>query len=92
MEQTFSCAKSENPAKIQAMMLEALEGNEKILSDPAPFARVSGGTNEGTQYTVRVWCKSADYWDVYFDITQAVTEKLGENGVQAPAVRVITDK
>ena len=92
VEQTFSCAKSENPAKIQAMMLEALEGNEKILSDPAPFARVSGGTNEGTQYTVRVWCKSADYWDVYFDITQAVTEKLGENGVQAPAVRVITDK
>jgi small conductance mechanosensitive channel len=44
------------------------------------------------QFTVRVWCKSADYWDVYFDITQAVTEKLGANGVQAPAVRVITDK
>ena len=92
VEQTFSCAKSEDPTKIQAMMLEALEGNEKILSDPAPFARVSGGTNEGTQYIVRVWCKSADYWDVYFDITQAVTEKLGANGVQAPAVRVITDK
>lgn len=92
VEQTFSVAKSEDPAKIQAMMLEALEGNEKILSDPAPFARVSGGTNEGMQFTVRVWCKSADYWDVYFDITQAVTEKLGANGVQAPAVRVITDK
>ena len=92
VEQTFSVAKSEDPAKIQAMMLEALEGNEKILSDPAPFARISGGTNEGMQFTVRVWCKSADYWDVYFDITQAVTEKLGANGVQAPAVRVITDK
>ena len=92
VEQTFSCAKSEDPAKIQAMMLEALQGNEKILSDPAPFARVSGGTNEAMQFIVRVWCKGSDYWDVYFDMTQAVTEKLGANGVQAPAVRVIADK
>ena len=92
VEQTFSCAKSEDPAKIQAMMLEALQGNEKILSDPAPFAHISGGTNEAMQFVVRVWCKNADYWDVYFDMTQAITEKLGQSGVQAPAVRVITDK
>ena len=61
-------------------------------SEPAPFARISGGTNEAMQFTVRAWCKTEDYWDVYFDLTQAITEKLGENGVQAPAVRVISEK
>jgi small conductance mechanosensitive channel len=43
------------------------------------------------EFTVRAWCKNADYWDVYFDLTQGVTEAFGEtkeNGVQAPAVRV----
>ena len=87
---TFACAKSESPAAIQKLILEAMRANEKVLDDPAPFARLSGGTNEAMQFTARAWCKSADYWDVYFDLTQAVTEKLGENGVQAPAVRVIS--
>lgn len=87
---TFACAKSESPAAIQKLILEAMRTNEKVLADPAPFARLSGGTNEAMQFTARAWCKSADYWDVYFDLTQAVTEKLGENGVQAPAVRVIS--
>ena len=87
---TFACAKSEIPAAIQKLILEAMRENEKVLADPAPFARLSGGTNEAMQFTARAWCKSADYWDVYFDLTQAVTEKLGENGVQAPAVRVIS--
>ena len=89
---SFASAKSEDPKKIQDLMLEVMGQNEKVLKDPAPFARISGGTNEAMQFTVRAWCKTEDYWDVYFDLTQAITEKLGENGVQAPAVRVISEK
>ena len=76
----------------KALMQEVMVAHEKVLQDPAPFARVSGGTNEAMQFTVRAWCKTADYWDVYFDLTQSVTEKLGANGVQAPAMRVISGK
>ncbi len=89
---TFALAKSEDPQKITALMQEVMAVHEKILAEPAPFARVSGGTNEGTVYTVRAWCETADYWDVYFDLAQGITEKLGAAGVQAPAVRVIADK
>ena len=89
---SFASAKSEDPKKIQDLMLEVMGQNEKVLKDPAPFARISGGTNEAMQFTARAWCKTEDYWDVYFDLTQAITEKLGESGVQAPAVRVISEK
>ena len=89
---SFASAKSEDPQKIQDLMVEVMAANGKVLKDPAPFARLCGGTNEAMQFTARAWCKTADYWDVYFDLTQAITEKLGENGVQAPAVRVISDK
>ena len=43
------------------------------------------------EFTVRAWCATADYWDVHFDLAQAITEKLGEAGVKAPAVRVISE-
>ena len=58
---TFASAKSEDPQKIQSLMLEVMDQNEKVLKDPAPFARISGGTNEAMQFTVRAWCKTADY-------------------------------
>lgn len=88
----FSCAKSEDPANIQAILLKVMKENSKVLTTPAePFARVSGGTNEAMSFTVRAWCKNADYWDVYFDLTQSIIEALGEAGVQAPAARVLVE-
>ena len=87
----FACAKSEAPAKIQDMMIAAMKANPKVLSDPEPFARISGGTNEAMEFTVRAWCKSDDYWDVYFDLRQKITESMAENGVKAPAVRITSE-
>ena len=89
---SFASAKSEDPQKIQELMLEVMEQHPKVLKDPAPFAHISGGTNEAMQFTVRAWCSTSDYWDVYFDLTQSITEKLGENGIQGPAVRVIREE
>ena len=88
----FSCAKSENPAKVQSIMVKVMESNAKVLSEPEkPFARVSGGTNEAMNFIVRAWCNNADYWEVYFDLTQSIIEALGAEGVQAPAVRVVSE-
>lgn len=89
---TFGCAKGTDVAKVQQVMLDTMAANELVLADPAPFARLSGGSNEAMEFTARAWCKSADYWTVYFDLTQAITEALGAAGVAAPAVRVVTDK
>ena len=87
----FACAKSEVPDRIQKIMVETMNANAMVLSDPAPFARISGGTNEAMEFTVRAWCKSADYWTVYFDLTQSITEAMAAAGVQAPAVRVLAE-
>ena len=89
---TFLTARSEEPARIQALMKEVMAANEKVLSDPEPFAQISGGTNEALEFTARAWCKTGDYWDVYFSLIQAISEKLGANSVQSPAVRIISDK
>ena len=88
----FTTAKSEVPQKVQDIMKAVMAANEKVLTDPAePFAQVSGGTNEAMEFTVRAWCATADYWDVYFGLIQGIVEALGEAGVQAPAARVITE-
>lgn len=88
---TFACAKTESPAKLQKLMTEVMEADPKVLKDPKPFARISGGSSEAMEFAVRAWCKNEDYWDVYFDLTQKITEKMAENGVKAPAVRITAE-
>lgn len=85
----FSCAKGENVQKVQDLMIKVMKKNSLVLKDPAPFAQLSGGTNEAMEFTVRAWTKTENYWDTYFQLTQQVTEALGEAGVKAPAVRII---
>ena len=88
----FSCAKSEKPAEIQKCILDAVAGSKFALREPAPFARVSGGTNEAMEFTVRVWCKTENYWDLYFELNQSIVEAFAARGVQAPALRVLNEK
>ena len=87
----FSCAKGEDVKAVQQLMLDVMEKNPQILKDPAPFASLSGGTNESMEFTVRAWCESDDYWDVYFALTQDITVAMGNAGIHAPAVRVISE-
>ena len=40
------------------------------------------------EYVTRVWCKGADYWDVYFNLNENVRESFAEKGVKLSYPRV----
>lgn len=81
----FNLTGAEDISKVQAIILEAVAKNEKVLQDPAPFAGPLEGIPGGLCYTVRVWTESANYWDVYFDLMQAIPTALGVGGIGGPA-------
>ncbi len=89
---TFSCAKGEDIENVQKIMIDTMMKNGKVLHEPAPFAQLSGGTNESMEFTVRAWTANANYWAVYFGLTEEIAKALGEAGIKAPAIRVVSDK
>lgn len=89
---TFTCAKTEKPAEIQTLLRSVIDNHPMTLKSPEPFARLSGGSNEAMEFTVRAWCKNEDYWDLYFDLTQGIVEAFAAKGVQQPAQRITVDK
>ena len=67
---------------------------EKVLVDPAPMAVVTAYGESAIQYSLRVWVKSADYWDVYFAVNQRVKNIFDEQGIAMtyPHLNVHLDK
>ena len=71
-------------AKAQAVILQVLKSQPKVLADPAPLVRMSEHAASAIIIAVRPWCKTADYWDVYFDTTEKVRAAFIENNISIP--------
>lgn len=76
---------------VYAAVLDAVANTPTALQDPAPFVRVNGYTNYAVVYLIRVWCKSEDYWDTYFDLMQKVGEYKDKHGIVGgvPSMNII---
>lgn len=61
---------------------KAVEVTPKALQDPAPFVKIIGYNEYSISYIMRVWCKSEDYWDVYFALTENIGKEKDAAGVK----------
>lgn len=78
---TFTASYDAAPEKVILALQEVLDKNEKVLKDPQAFVRLSAYKDSAIEYTVRAWCASADYWDVYFDVLGDVKKQFDAAGV-----------
>ena len=67
---------------------------DNVLLEPAPKAVITGYGESAINYSLRVWVKTEDYWDVYFAVTQRVKEIFDQQGVEMtyPHLNVHLDK
>ena len=71
--------------KAQKLLLELLNSDKRVLSDPAPVQVVLGEmADSAVVIYARAWVNSGDYWDVYFDYNKKFYEIMPENGFTFP--------
>ena len=84
----FKAAFGTDQNLVLGLMRKAAEGTKGVLADPEPFARFSGCADNAQEFTLRAWCATGDYWDVYFDLLQNVSGAFGQAGIAAPATKL----
>ena len=93
---TFSISYEDDYEKARDILLGVLESNPKVLKTPEPTVRMLQHGASAVVIATRPWCRTADYWDVYFATTEAVRAAFIENNISIPYdqldVHVIKDK
>ena len=84
----FNASYDSGTEEVKQAILAAIEKDERILKDPAPFVRLLAYKDSTVEYVTRVWCKGSDYWDVYFNLNENVRESFAEKGVKLSYPRV----
>ncbi|MBR6472837.1 MAG: mechanosensitive ion channel [Firmicutes bacterium] len=73
---------------VKSVLLKATADTGDVLVNPAPFARMTAVDDDTYIFTVRAWCETAKYWDVYFDLIENCSKALAENGIDDPEERI----
>ena len=84
----FSVRPDTDAARMSGLLRGIAASHDKVLQDPPPFARLTKLTETAAVYTLRVWCRNADYWDVNYDLLEHAGRALIENGISFPAARM----
>ena len=95
IDQDFKITNDIDQDFVKRVLLEAASVSPGVLSDPEPFARLTAVDDDTYIFTVRAWCETPKYWEVYFDLIENCSKALSANGIDDPeeriAVRLVSD-
>ena len=63
---------------------ELVAADERILADPACKIAVSELADSSVNFILRPWVNAADYWNVKFELTEAIKKRFDQEGISIP--------
>jgi len=70
--------------KVRAAIKDLIDADDRILKDPECLIAVAELADSSVNFNVRPWVKTADYWGVKFDFTEAVKKRFDKEGISFP--------
>lgn len=83
-EWVFGVEYGEDFEKVKAVLQRIIDADPRILKDPAPMIALGALSACSVDIKVRAWAKTADYWDVYFDMNKIVYDTFNKEGIGFP--------
>jgi small conductance mechanosensitive channel len=80
----FGIGYDDNIRQAKEILEKIITEDSRILKDPAPVIAVLELGDSSVNFAVRPWVNTADYWAVYFDITEKVKLTFDENNISIP--------
>ena len=84
VDMVFGIGYDDDIKKAKDVLMELINDEDRILKDPEAVVAVSELADSSVNFVVRPWVKSADYWGVMFDFTEAVKLRFDKEGISIP--------
>lgn len=70
--------------KVKQVLTDIVTSDPGTLEDPAPTIGLLEMADSSINFAVRPWVNTADYWDVFFRLQEAIKLRLDEEGITIP--------
>lgn len=80
----FDTSYEDNPEQVITVIKAVIGAHPKALFTPEPFVRISAYKDSSIEYSIRVWCATTDYWDLYYDLLEQIKKAFDQAGIEIP--------
>lgn len=77
----FAIGYNDDIDKAKKILEDNVNANKSVLKEPIPIVKLHELADSSVNFVCRPWVKPADYWDVYWDITQEVKRRFDSEGI-----------
>lgn len=84
IDMVFGVSYSDDLQKAKEVLQKLCDSDERILKDPETVIAVSELGDSSVNIVCRPWVKPADYWGVFFDLTEKGKVELEKAGCSIP--------
>ncbi len=88
VEWIFGIGYDDDIDKARQVIKDTMFGDERILDRDTPYIHVSELGDSSVNFKVRALCNQADYWDLFFEKTEAIKKAFDANGITIPYPQV----
>jgi small conductance mechanosensitive channel len=85
----FGIDYSDDADKAVGIITRIADAEMRIMSDPAPWVRVTNLGASSVDITARLWCSAEDYWELKFELTKAIKEAFDAEGISIPYPHIV---
>lgn len=85
---TIGVAYTSDVEKVKEVVDKVLKANDRILSDPVPFVRVTNMMDSSLEITILAWCKSEDWATVRSDLYEECKVAFEKAGIEIPFTQI----
>ena len=69
---------------IKGKYMKLISKNELVLKEENNYVKLSKPDDSALVFAVRVWTKTENYWDLYFDLMESIKKTLDKNKIEIP--------
>lgn len=80
----FGIGYNDDIDKARSVISSLIAKDSKIHKEPAEVIVVGELADNSVNLTVRVWTNSEEYWNVFFNLTEAVKKEFDKEGISIP--------
>lgn len=84
VDMVFGIGYDDDIAAAKKVILDIMEADERVFSDPAPFVGVTSHGDNSVNLVAHPWCETANKWDLWFDMHEKVKLGFDAAGISIP--------
>ena len=84
IDMKISVGYQDNIDFVKATLYEIITKDKRILTEPKPMVVVSELADSSVNFVIRTWVKSAEFWDIKFEMIETIKKSFDEKGISFP--------